>query len=658
MTRNFSAIAALLLAGTLFFAVNLLSNATLHSARFDLTEDRLFTLSAGTLNTLAKLDEPIRLRFFYSEKLANDIPGAQAYSQRVRDMLKEFEARADGKLILEIIDPQPFSEEEDEALALGIQGLETGGGDKFFLGLAATNMIDGQDTIPFFAQDREQFLEYDLTRLITKLSTSGLPKVGVLTGLPLDIGKGGVESMMRGNIKPFVLYEQMREFYDVTLLPKQFLQVDKGLDVLVIVHPDNLDLLTRYAIDQFVMRGGRVIAFTDPVSEVAKPPAKTKNPLASPDATSPSSELADLYQSWGIAMDENLVVGDRKNGLRVAVDYLGERQNVAYIAWLGLGETAFNAEDPVTADLSYMTFAMPGFLTPLEGATTRFTPLISSSADSGPIEATLMLRRAPNPVDLLRDFEPTAETYTIAARISGPAASAFPAGPPPLPDEADDVLRETYAALPAHVAQSQSPINVIAVADTDMWDDGWWVQSTDFRGQRITVPTADNGNFVLGAIENMAGSNDLISLRSRAKSNRPFTVVAELLANAESRYLAEEQRLEQELKQTEARLAQMERPNAGGMPPPDGGAGQSFLSSEQEQEIARARAQIAQTRSALREVQRSLREDVDNLAATLRFINIGLMPLIVAVAALLFGWIRRQRRKHRARNAWLEEANQ
>ena len=159
MTRNFSAIAALFLAGTLFFAINVLSNATLHSARFDLTEDGLFTLSEGTLNTLAKLDEPIRLRFFYSEKLANNIPGAQAYSQRVRDMLKEFETKADGKLILEIIDPEPFSEAEDKAVALGIQGLETGGGDKFFLGLAAINMVDGQETIPFFAQDREQFLE-------------------------------------------------------------------------------------------------------------------------------------------------------------------------------------------------------------------------------------------------------------------------------------------------------------------------------------------------------------------------------------------------------------------------------------------------------------------------------------------------------------------
>ncbi len=658
MTRNFSAIAALFLAGTLFFAINVLSNATLHSARFDLTEDGLFTLSEGTLNTLAKLDEPIRLRFFYSEKLANDIPGAQAYSQRVRDMLKEFEAKADGKLILEIIDPEPFSEAEDKAVALGIQGLETGGGDKFFLGLAASNMVDGQETIPFFAQDREQFLEYDLTRLIAKLSTGEQPKVGVLTGLPLDIGKGGVEGLMRGNIEPFVLYEQMGEFYDVTLLPKQFLQVDADLDVLVIVQPDNPDLLTRYAIDQFVMRGGRVIAFTDPVSEVAKPPAKTKNPLASPDATSPSSELADLYQSWGIAMDENIIVGDRKNGLRVAVDYQGERQNVAYIAWLGLGKPAFNQEDPVTADLSYMTFAMPGFLTPLEGATTQFTPLISSSTDSGPIEATLILRRAPNPIDLLRDFEPTAQSYTIAARVSGPAASAFPAGPPPLPEDADDVLRERYAALPAHIAQAQSPINIIAVADTDMWDDGWWVQSTSFRGQRIAVPTADNGNFVLGAIENMTGSNELISLRSRARSNRPFTVVAEILASAESRYLAEEQRLEQELKQTEARLAQMERPSSAGMPLPEGGAGQSFISAEQEREIARAREQIAQTRAALREVQRSLREDVDRLAATLRFINIGLMPLIVALAALLFGWIRRQRRKQRARNAWLTEAKQ
>ena len=210
------------------------------------------------------------------------------------------------------------------------------------------------------------------------------------------------------------------------------------------------------------------------------------------------------------------------------------------------------------------------------------------------------------------------------------------------------MLAETYTDLSAQLVESAEPINVIVVADTDLWDDGWWVQTTRFRGQRIAVPTADNGNFVLAAIENMTGSNDLISLRSRAQSTRPFTVVAELLSDAESRYLAEEERLKDELQETERRLARMERPTVSGLPDAEGGAGELFLTTEQEAEIARARAQIANTRAALREVQRTVRQDVDALESTLRFVNIGLMPALISALAVIFGLARRQRRKARS----------
>ncbi len=647
MSRNLNAALTLILAAILFLSVNLLSNTVLHSARFDLTEDKLYTLSAGTLGVISKLDEPVRLQFFYSERLASEVPGAPAYGQRVNDMLREFEVNADGKLILEITDPEPFSETEERAASSGLQGMETAGGDKFFLGLIATNMVDGKEVIPFFTQDREQFLEYDITRLIAKLSNAKKPKVGVLTGLPLDIGKGGMESVMRGEIAPFVLYEQIREIYDVEMLAQQFTEINKNIDLLLIVQPRPLDDLTRYAIDQYVLRGGRVIAFTDPISEVAKPAGRTKNPLSSPESVSPPSSLPDLFKAWGVEMDPNHIVGDVTYGQRVTVDYLNEQREVAYVAWLGLPEEAFNKADPVTGDLRHVNMAMAGHLRKIDGAATTLTPLITSSDQSALIEAAMKLRRAPNPIDLLRDFKPDGGRYVLAARLAGPSKSAF-SGPPPLPKDASPELLETYKSMPPYLAEAQQPINVIIVADSDLWDDRWWVETSEVRGQRVAVPRADNGNLVMAAIDNMTGSGDLISLRSRARTTRPFTVVQDLLHNAELRYLSVEQELKDELSQTERRLASMERPTAGA-PKPEGGAGESFLSAEQTAEIVRARAEVLKTRKALREVQHSLRQDVDSLGAVLRFVNIGLMPLIVMLLALLLGRLRQMRRRSRSR---------
>lgn len=646
MQRSLQAPLALVLTAILFLAVNVLSNATLYSARFDLTQDRLYTLSQGTRNVLAKLNEPVRLQFFFSERLAKNVPGAQVYGQRVRDMLKEFEANSGGNLQLEIIDPEPFSEAEERASNLGLRGLGAQNGEKFFLGLAAANMVDGQEVIPFFTQDREQFLEYDLTQLISKLSTIKKPKIGVISGLPLDIGKGGIEALMRGEIKPFMLYQQMRESFDVEMLTGQFAEIDDAFNVVLIVQPKEMDALTRYAIDQYVLRGGRVIAFTDPVSEVGKPMSRSKNPLTDRDAFSPSSSMPELYRAWGVEMDPNYIVADRAFGQRVMVDNLGEQQDTTYVAWLGLREAALQQGDPVTGELSYVTMAMAGHLKKLPDATTQFTPLISSSTDAALIEATMKLRRAPNPIDLLRGFEPSGERYVMAARLSGDAASAFPNGAPQLPADASPELSESYKALRPHLAKSQQPINVIAIADTDLWDDNWWVEISEYRGERVAVPTADNANLVMAAIENMTGSGDLISLRSRSKSTRPFLVVQELMRAAESRYLEEEERLKTELQATEQRLAQMERPEAG-MPKPDGGAGESLVTPEQEAEIHRAREQIAMTRKALRNVQHSLRSDVEALEDRLRFINIALSPFLVGVAALLLAQLREQRRKAR-----------
>ncbi|MDO8837705.1 MAG: Gldg family protein [Parvibaculum sp.] len=640
ISRSAYRIVMLVLLAVLFLAVNLFSNIVFRSARIDLTENRLYTLSEGTGEVVAKIEEPITLRFFYSERLANDYPRIRTYATHVRDLLEEIRNRSDGQLRLEVIEPEPFSEQEDLAMSLGLKGAPTAQGDIIYFGLVGTNAVDGLEAIPFFTDEREQYLEYDIARMIQNLSRPARPVLGIVTNLPLDTGTGGLMSAMRGESLPFMIYEELRDRFELEYLEQQFQTVPSKIEVLMIAHPRELDPATLYAVDQFVMRGGRVLAFIDPHSEVSLTAGPDGQPVR---GYTEASNLEPLLKNWGVDYDPTKIVGDRGLAQRVQTGLDARRQESDYVIWLAVQRANVDAEDIVTADVMRLNLGTVGALAPAEGATTRFTPLVRSSDDAQLYDLDYV-KSGPRPDDLLRRFEPSGESFVIAARVSGPVSSAFD-GPPEVELQAQDGAaspRATPAKPEAHLAQSVGDANIILFADSDIFDDRFWVQTQSYLGERVAQPIADNASFVVSAIDNLMGSNELISLRARARIDRPFTVVDDLRRAAERRFLAEQEALEGRIAETEQRLTQLQTQGVADLP--NGGATEVDVESE----IQAFRAELLDSRKKLRDVQRNLRREIDGLGAQLRFVNVGLVPLLITVVALGAVILRYRRRKARA----------
>ncbi len=629
--RRLAAAASIALGAVVFLGANTAANVWFRSARLDLTENGLYTLSDGTRNILKNLSEPITLRFYFSQDVAANFPTVRAYAERVRDLLAEYKSLAGGTLIVEEIDPAPSSEAEDHAVALGLQGAPTQGGEAIYMGLSGTNMADGQETVPFFQMEREAYLEYDLTSLISRLAEAKKPTLGLVTNLPLDTGPGGLLASMQGTSQPFVIYSQLMQIFQLQPLEQDFAVVPSEIDTLMIAHPKALSQQTLYAIDQFVMRGGRVIAFVDPISEISQ--------LQSQESGQPvqgATFKSDLWllKSWGVAYNPDEVVLDRTRAQKVQYGGNAARPIVAYPVWLGLtGDndpkvSDFDKADLVTGSLGKVNLASVGHFTQADGATTAFTPLIRSS-DDAMLYSAEMLNVQSDPDELIRQFLPTGERYTIAARLSGPLKSAFPEAPPPVETEG-----QIPPPLPAYIGETKDA-NIIVVADSDIFDDRFWVQPQQQGDQTMAVPIADNLAFVAGAAENMLGSNDLISLRTRATSDRPFTVVEDMRKAADTRFLREEQDLNARIAETQEKLAALSKPAANG--------DATALTAEQQAEIEKFRAELTETRARLREVQRGLRSGIESLGARLALFNIAAVPLLLIAVAIVIAVSRRNR---------------
>ena len=631
--RRSAAIVAIVLGAVAFLAVNTLANIWFRAARLDLTQNGLYTISDGTRNVLRGLQEPVTLRFFYSAEQAANFPNVRAYAERIRDLLDEYRSIAGANLVLEEIDPVPFSEAEDAAVAAGLQGVPTQGGDPIYLGLAASNTADGQETIPFFVMEREAFLEYDLTSMIARLAQAKKPVLGLVTNLPLDTGPGGLLASMQGQSEPFVAYSQLVQIFDVRPLEQDFDSIPSTIDALIVAHPKALSERALYALDQFVMRGGRIIAFVDPVSEISQLQSQqTGEPV---QGATFKSDLW-LLKSWGVSFNPDEVVLDRARAQQVQYGGNAARPVVAYPVWIGLAadpdpqKSDFDAGDLVTSSLTKVNLASAGRLTPAEGATTAFTTLMRSSDDAMLASAEMLTLQA-DPDALMRMFLPSGERYTIAARLSGPLKSAFPDGAPKREAEPGG---PPPAPLAAHIAETANA-NIIVVADSDIFDDRFWVQAQRQGDQTMAVPIADNLAFIASAAENMLGSNDLIGLRARATSDRPFTVVEDLKREADARFLREEEDLNARILETQEKLQALARTDANGDP--------AAIGPEQAAEIERFREELAATRARLREVQRELRSGIDRLGSILAALNIAAVPALLVIAAIVMGALRRRR---------------
>ncbi|UPG71511.1 Gldg family protein [Roseomonas gilardii subsp. gilardii] len=640
--RLWVALAALIAALGLAIGLNLLSDRLLPRARLDLTQQHLYTLSTGTRSVLAGLKDPITLRLFYSRRLGATVPLYGAYHDRVWEMLQEYVALSHGKLRLETFDPEPFSETEDRAVAYGLQGVPVDqSGEQVYFGLAGSNLLDDERNIPFFQPDRERFLEYDLTRLVYELSNPQRPVVGVMSSLPLNGDPRAMMMRVAGGGQPYAIMNQLRQFFTVRDVPTDAQVIDPAVKVLIVAQAQNLSDATLYAIDQFVMRGGRLLAMTDPHSESE---ASHPGPNGQPPADT-SSNLDRLYKTWGIEAPEDKVVLDLRGAWRVRASPNDRVQAVDYLAWFNLQGDSLDRNDVATADLNQVTVASAGEVRKAPGASIDFTPLLTSSDQSMLVDAT-KVRRAPDPAALLAGFKADGQRHVIMARVHGVLHSAFPDGPPPPPQG-----EERPAGFPAHLAETQGPANLVVANDSDILEDRFWVQTQDFFGQQVATPFSDNGALMGNLAETLAGGEALISLRSRGESLRPFTVVEEMQARAEARYRQTEQALQNRLQATERRLRELRQGTTQGgtqggpqAPGSERNATQAVITPAQRAEIDKAREEILATRQQLRAVQLELRQDIERLQTWLKILNIAAVPVLLTVFAIVLAVLRSRRR--------------
>jgi ABC-type uncharacterized transport system involved in gliding motility auxiliary subunit len=602
---SFGSLALLLV---LFVVLSMLSSNVLRGLRFDLTENGLYTLSEGTRNILDELQEPVTVYLFFSEEASRDLPQVRSYAERVDELVAEFANHSKGKLILKRIDPAPFSEQEDQAAAFGLQAVPVGAsGETLYLGLAGSNSLDDVQTMPFLQPSKEQFLEYDLAKMVSSLGNPERKTIGLLSSLSME---PAYEPMTQSARDAWVVYEQFSQLFAIDRIDADSGTLPEGLDVLLLVHPKDLDEGMLYQVEQFVLGGGHLIAFLDPFAESDR--GNPNDPMAQMQAGSASS-LGPLLEAWGVSWDPARVIGDMQYGVGTT--------RARHIGILSVPADGLNDEDIVSADLEIVNFSSTGWFSPVEGAGTVFEPLVSSSENAAPMDSS-RLRFLTSPADLMTDFNPTGERYALAARITGPAAASI---------AAPEGMGES------HIADSgDEGINVLLFADTDLLTDRLWVQKQDFLGQSLVTSFADNGSLAVNAVDNMLGNRDLISIRTRASSGRPFDRVEEIRVAAERSYRATEERLQMELQDTEAKLADLQAAKGEG--------DMLVISEEQQQEIQRFMDRKLEIRRELRQVQHDLQSDIDRLGTRLKLVNIGLIPVLVMVAALVYGLRRKKRR--------------
>ncbi|MDH5749846.1 MAG: Gldg family protein [Rhodospirillales bacterium] len=634
---------ALVAGAVLLFAVNILSNNVFKSMRIDLTEAKLYTTTEATKNILKSLKEPIDVRLFYSRILGERSPGHATYFARLKELLEQYADLSGGMVKLSILHPEPFSDIEDRAVEFGLKGVPvTSSGDLGYLGLAATNSTDDQAVIEFFNRERETFIEYDLTKLIYTLANPKKPVVGLLSTIPITGGPGN--PMMGGRPTPaWRVMDQIKEFFEVNDLGQEIESVPDTIDLLMLVHPWGLTDKTLYAIDQFVMAGGRVLAFVDPNPETAQAALAMGRPMP----PMPSSDLDRLFKSWGVNLVKDKVAGDLETGQRVDAGRDGSSVIVDYVVWLALGEKNFDTKDVVTGDIGRINMASAGILEKIEGATTTFTPLISTGTKSMRVDLN-KVRVNPDPQAIFREFKEDGQTKVLAARITGKVKSAFPDGPPkdkePAKEEGKAKDNDKDGAKDAgkdkpkkpHLAQSDKPLNAIVVADSDMLADRFWLNIQDFFGQQVVIPIANNAAFTVNALDNLGGNEALIGLRGRSGSARPFYLVENIRRDAEKRYRLKEEALTKKLGDLQTKLVEIQGKEGSGK-------GAMMLTAEDKVFLEQIRGEMLSVRKELRDVQLALRQDIEKLDALLKFINIAGIPLLLSIGVLGVVFFRRRR---------------
>ena len=620
--RNLYSASGLVAIAVLLLVINLVFGGLLKGIKFDMTADRLYTLADGTQNILRELDEPIELKFYFSEKLFSASPAIASYGKRVRELLEEYVSLSSGNIKLTVKNPEPFSDEEAEAMYYQLQGVPVdAAGSLAYFGLAGSNSAGDWKGIAYFQDEQEESLEYELSKLIYSLINLKRPVVGLMSKLPLD---GSAANAYVGKTPEWFILSQLKRSFDVKHLASDIQDIPENVDVLMVVYPRKLDDKTLFAIDQFVLGGGRALFFLDSFSEADVSVDKLTKEVDNYSTPIREAIPRKLLDAWGVTLVQGFVAGDRLSATRIKARVGGlEKGEVDYVAWLSLSKKNFNTTDFVTSKINSLVMASSGLLHKSGTAETEFIPLVQTSDQSMAIDAS-SIQFFTSPEELLQGYMPSGNAFTLAARITGDVKTAFPDGV------------EGVAVKGRRLTESSEPVNIILVADTDMLRDMFWVDFQDFYGKRAAVPRADNDTFIINALDNLSGSNDLISLRSRGRSARPFTVVSGLRAAADQEYRIKERILQEKLSDTGHKLKQLQQ-NVMDK------TGQPVMSKEQLEEINKFRAEHIKIRKDLRNVQHALSKDIEVLGSKLKAINIALIPALIIVLAITLGITRIRR---------------
>ena len=630
--RSVLAVMCVGLAIIFFLAFNALINTAFTSSRLDLTQDKLFTLSDGTKKLLSTIDEPIDVRLYYSRRFNEIGPDIARHATRVTELLGEYERLSNGMIRFEVFDPEPFSPEEDLAVSDGLQGLPFDqSGELVYFGVAGTNSTDDTDSIGYLSPERGPFLEYDLTRLVHNLANPDKARITILSDLPLQGTKFD-------NYKEWLIVEGMKQFFDVQFIDRADKKIPEKTEVLVIAAVHTLNPSLTYAIDQFVMKGGRILAFVDPFAESMALAGPQAGQLPPPGVG--IGAMTPLLKSWGVEMPAGKFVANSDDAVRVGFPDPESGQQVAvdYVSWLTLVGDRFSKNDTVSGQLQRIVVSSAGAFLPTKESSIKFEPLIYTSKNSNLMDA-FEIAQQPNPITLMKKFQSEDKSYPIAVRISGNIKSLYPDGPP---KEVAKLDKDTASVNASHLSETKVPLNAILVGDADFLADRNWARVQEIAGQRLTMPQANNADFAINALDNLRGSQALVGLRGRGLSVRPFEIIKEMRQIADDKFRAREQELLNSISKIEKNIDELKREEqTTGV----------ILTSAQQNEIDNFRVKMLDSRRDLRQVQRSLRNDVETLENRIRVVNIWAVPVVIAFIAILLAFVRRARRARFYRTA-------
>ena len=612
MKKSLSLVTALAVIFAIFIFANMLFGSFFKTMRFDLTEESIYSLSKGTKNILNNLEDQVTLRYYYSKTEAVAIPFIQNYAERVEDLLHEYALTSKGKLILEVYDPRPDTEEQEWAEKFGIQPVPIQNNMSLYFGLVGTNERGDEDVIAYFDPNREELLEYDITRLIYNLNHPDKQKLGIISSLPLQ----GSFDPEQGMQPPWIFINELSKSYDIENLETDVKAIPEDIEVLLLLHPKNISNETLFAIDQFVLRGGRLLVFVDPYCETDEPKPDPNNPGM---PASRFSNLEKLFKAWGVEMVKGKVAADQE----LATNVNTGRGTVPYIVWLTLKEDNINHKDIITGQLENLLLPSPGILKTTETEGITYTPILQTTKAASTVEAMTLSFSPPD--TLIQRFTPGNEALTLALRITGKFKTAFPEGRPTNEENKEKKKDEKTPELQP-LKESKEETNILVVADVDLLADRFSVQVQNIFGQRLAIPFNDNLNFIANSVENLSGSNDLISIRSRGKFTRPFTKVQEIEKAAESKWKDEEKQLQEKVDEINRRLQEVQEPGKK--------TNRQIINRAIQDEINKYRIEKSNAQKKLREVRRNLRQDKEALGNWLFLINTFLIPLLICCVGI------------------------